>query len=120
MQKPDSSDSKVLAAHSFTWIGVQTMFIYMFAFLRYRLPDLNNDQVGSVIDISFLILNGVAAVLPVFILEPITRNIGRVRTHLMRIAIMAVGYLGLFFLGSTPPSSTSRAWRYWALVGQPQ
>ncbi len=93
---------KVLAAHSFTWIGVQTMFIYMFAFLQYRLPDLNNDQVGSVIDISFLILNGVAAVLPAFILEPITRNIGRVRTHLMCIAIMAVGYLGLFFLGSTP------------------
>jgi len=55
-----------------------------------------------VIDISFLILNGVAAVLPAFILEPITRNIGRVRTHLMCIAIMAVGYLGLFFLGSTP------------------
>ena len=77
------------------------MFIYMFAFLQYRLPDLNNDQVGSVIDISFLILNGVAAVLPAFILEPITRNIGRcapfdVHCH------HGGGLPRLVFLGSTP------------------
>jgi maltose/moltooligosaccharide transporter len=31
---------KVLAAHSFAWIGIQTMFIYMFAFVRYRVPEL--------------------------------------------------------------------------------
>ena len=93
---------KVLAAHSFTWIGVQTMFIYMFSFLQYRLPEMNNEQAGSVIDVSFLILNGVAAILPAFILEPITRKAGRVRTHMYCIAIMAVGYAGLWLLGSTP------------------
>lgn len=93
---------KVLAAHSFTWIGVQTMFIYMFAFLQYRLPEMGDEQVGGVIDVSFLILNGIAAVLPAFILEPITRKAGRVRTHMYCIAIMALGYAGLWLFGSTP------------------
>ncbi len=27
---------KVLAAHSFTWIGIQTMFVYMFAYVQYK------------------------------------------------------------------------------------
>ena len=92
---------KILAAHSFTWIGVQTMFIYMFAFLQYRLPTLDNDEVGRVIDIAFLILNGVAALLPAFLLEPLTRRIGRVRTHLLSIALMTLGYLGLWLLGTS-------------------
>jgi len=92
---------KILAAHSFTWIGVQTMFIYMFAFLQYRLPDLDNDGVGRVIDIAFLTLNGVAALLPAFLLEPLTRRIGRVRTHLLSIALMTLGYLGLWLLGTS-------------------
>jgi MFS family permease len=90
---------KILAAHSFTWIGVQTMFIYMFAFLEYRLPDLDNDGIGRVIDIAFLVLNGIAAVLPAFFLEPLTRKIGRVRTHLLCITVMAIGYSGLWLFG---------------------
>ncbi len=92
---------KILAAHSFTWIGVQTMFIYMFAFLQYRLPDLDNDGVGRVIDISFLVLNGIAALLPAFLLEPLTRKIGRVRTHLICVGIMTIGYLGLWLIGTS-------------------
>ena len=30
-----------LAAHSFTWIGVQTMFVYMFAYVQYKMPELS-------------------------------------------------------------------------------
>lgn len=93
---------KVLAAHSFTWIGVQAMFIYMFSFLQYRFPEQSEEGVGRIIDISFLILNGVAAVLPAFLLEPITRSIGRVKTHWICIAIMAAGYAGIWLLGHTP------------------
>ena len=93
---------KVLAAHSFTWIGVQSMFIYMFAYVEYVMPSLEANQVGGVINISFLVLNGVAAVLPAFVLEPITERIGRVRTHLICIAIMAAGYAGIWLVGTTP------------------
>ena len=93
---------KVLAAHSFTWVGVQSMFIYMFSFGEYRFPTLSDDDLGDFVNISFLILNGVAAILPVLVLEPITRRIGRVNTHLICIAIMALGYFGIRFMGYTP------------------
>lgn len=93
---------KVLAAHSFTWVGVQTMFVYMFAYVQNKLPELGDNEVGSVINISFLVLNLVAAILPAFVLEPITEKIGRVKTHFICIAIMAAGYAGIWLIGVTP------------------
>ena len=93
---------KVLAAHSFTWVGVQTMFVYMFAYVQDKLPELSSLQVGTVISISFLVLNAVAAVLPAFVLEPIANRVGKVKTHTACIAIMAAGYAGMLFFGFTP------------------
>lgn len=90
---------KVLAAHSFTWIGIQTMFVYMFAYLQFRLPELEDVEMGRVISWSFLILNAVGALLPAFVLEPVAARIGRVKTHMGCIAIMALGYAGILFLG---------------------
>jgi len=90
---------KVLAAHSFTWIGVQTMFIYMFAYVNYRLPELEDVNMGRVVSISFLILNAVGAILPATVLEPLASRLGRVKVHAGCIAIMALGYAGILFLG---------------------
>lgn len=93
---------KVLAAHSFTWVGIQTMFVYMFTYVQSAMPDLSADRMGQIVSIAFLILNAVAAILPAFVLEPITRSIGRVRTHAICIAIMALGYAGIFLFGNSP------------------
>lgn len=93
---------KVLAAHAFTWVGIQTMFVYMFAFVRHRMPELGDFEMGQVVSVSFLVFNGVAAILPAFVLEPITRNIGRVRTHLFCMVIMAAGYGTIWMLGNSP------------------
>lgn len=93
---------KVLAAHAFTWVGVQTMFVYMFSYVQYRMPELAPTDMGRVVSISFLILNAVAALLPATILEPLANRIGRVKTHMACIAIMAAGYAGMVFLGFTP------------------
>jgi Na+/melibiose symporter-like transporter len=102
---------KVLAAHSFTWLGIQTMFVYMFAYVQYKVYGYATGDVidadiqvemGKVVSISFLILNAVGALLPAFVLEPITRKIGRVKTHAICIGIMAVGYAGMLFFGFTP------------------
>lgn len=95
---------KVLAAHSFTWIGVQTMFIYMFQYLQQIFPNYTDEKVGQVLDVSFLLLNGIAAAIPAFILEPLTRRIGQVRTHLICIALMAVGYAGLWTMADSQMS----------------
>jgi MFS family permease len=83
---------KVLAAHSFSWIGVQTMFVFIIAFLQDKMPSLSDDDLGKVIAMSFLILSAVSALLPAFVLEPIAKKIGRVKTHTYCIASMAIGY----------------------------
>ncbi len=99
---------KVLAAHSFTWVGIQTMFVYMFAYVQFKvfaypqgstIPEEISTQMGKVVTISFLVLNAVASILPAFILEPITRKIGKVKTHFICIASMAIGYLALLNFG---------------------
>ncbi len=102
---------KILAAHSFTWVGIQTMFVYMFAYVQYKvyniapgseIPSSVQFEMGRIVSISFLILNAVGALLPAFILEPITRKIGRVKTHAICISTMAVGYAGMLFFGFEP------------------
>lgn len=102
---------KILAAHSFTWIGIQTMFVYMFAYVQYKvygftegsvIPQQTQVEMGRIVSISFLILSAVAAVLPAFILEPITRKIGRVKTHAICITTMAVSYLLMLLFGFQP------------------
>ncbi len=102
---------KVLAAHSFTWIGIQTMFVYMFAYVQYKVYNISSGvpisdsvqiEMGRIVSISFLILNAVGAILPAFVLEPLTRKIGRVMTHAICISTMAIGYLGMLLFGFQP------------------
>ncbi len=92
---------KILFAHSFTWIGIQSMFIYMFNYVQDKLPDLDNVDQGRIVSWAFLLFNGVAALLPALVLEPLTRRIGVVRTHWICLAIMALGYAAMFFFGSS-------------------
>lgn len=57
---------------------------------------------GQVVSIAFLILNVTGAILPVFILEPLTRKIGRARTHAVCILSMALSYAAMIFIGVSP------------------
>jgi maltose/moltooligosaccharide transporter len=98
----------IYVAHAFTWLGVQTMFVFMFAYLQHALfpgtADLDDAQkanLGQVIAVSFLVMNIVGFVLPVAVLQPVAKKIGLVRTHTICIFIMAVGYAGIIFLGQT-------------------
>lgn len=101
---------KICLAHAFTWIGVQTMFIYTFAYIKENImgfatvetiSDAQNDEIGFITGISFSILNTVGFLLPALVLEPITEKIGRVKTHMLCIAIMAIGYVLIIFLGES-------------------
>lgn len=101
---------KVLAAHSFTWIGVQTMFVYMFAYVQHEvylfkpedsIPEATQLAMGQVVSIAFLVLNAVAAILPATVLEPLAFRFGRVKVHTACLALMALGYAGILFLGSS-------------------
>jgi maltose/moltooligosaccharide transporter len=94
----------IYAAHGFTWLGVQTMFVFMFAFVKHaiKLPDLTDAKVGEIIAVAFLVLNTVGFVLPVLVLQPVAKRIGLVRTHACCIAVMACGYAAIFGAGHTP------------------
>ena len=90
---------KVLAAHSFSWVGVQTMFVFIFAFLQDKMPSLTDDELGKVIAMSFLILSATAAFLPALVLEPLAKKIGRVNTHILCLITMTVGYACVAMFG---------------------
>ncbi len=93
---------RIYVAHGFSWIGVQTMFIYIIAYIQQKMNPATETETGQIIAISFLVLNAVGFILPAFVLEPITEKIGRVKTHLTCVAIMAVGYFGIVAIGQSP------------------
>ncbi|MCK9203501.1 MAG: MFS transporter [Bacteroidales bacterium] len=93
---------KLYFAHGFSWLGIQTMFVYMFAFLEQKMPALSNTSVpdqnarlGQMIGWSFFILNAAGSIWPAFLLEPMSKKLGRVKTHAMMVATMALGYFGI-------------------------
>jgi len=102
---------KLCIAHGFSWLGIQTMFVYIIFFIKQKLfgiddlssdlPEDINNQIGQIISISFLVLNAVGAILPATVLEPLAKKIGRVKTHLSTIFIMAAGYFGIVFFASS-------------------
>jgi maltose/moltooligosaccharide transporter len=92
----------IYLAHAFTWLGVQTMFVFMFAYAQHaffpgvtELDDAQKNSLGQVISVSFLIMNVVGFILPVAILQPLAKRIGLVRTHTLCIFVMAAGYGGI-------------------------
>ena len=92
---------KVLAAHSFSWIGIHTTFVYLIIFLQQQFPELGDIDSGRVNSMNFLILNLVGALLPLFVLQPLALKIGRVKTHATALAVMAAAYFALYFTGQT-------------------
>lgn len=93
---------KIYVAHGFTWLGIQTMFVFMFAFIQTTMGMTDNNEMGKTIAMAFLIMNVVGFVLPKLVLEPITQKLGRVRTHTACIALMAGAYGAIYLFGQTP------------------
>ncbi len=113
---------KISFANAFSWIGVQTMFVFIIAFITQKMnptPDGATAEMikaidlktGQIISVSFLILNAVGALLPAFVLEAIAERIGRVKTQMLSVAIMSevvdkskMGfYMGMFNLSIVIP-----------------
>lgn len=104
---------KICLAHAFTWLGVQTMFVYVFGYIKSvimghdinaELTTAQNDEIGFMIGIAFAILNTVGFILPATVLAPVAKKIGRVKTHMACIALMSVGYFLLVRFGDTQNS----------------
>lgn len=93
---------KVLAAHAISWFGMQTLFVYMIGFLKARFPALNNDEIGSIMNFSFLALSAVGALVPALVLNPLARRFREVRVHAASLATMALGFGFVYLFGHTP------------------
>jgi len=97
-----TSFRKVIAAHSFSWVGIQTTFVFLFAFLQQQMPQIQDLELGRVGSMSFLVLNAVGALLPALVLMPMAHRIGRIKTHVICLAFMTAGYMGLYWFGVGP------------------
>ncbi|MBE0643567.1 MAG: MFS transporter [Bacteroidetes bacterium] len=92
---------RIYFAHAFSWLGIQTMFVYIIAYINQKLNPASDFESGQIISISFLILNTVGFILPVLVLEPLAERMGRVRVHLSAVAVMAAAYLGIVLFGKS-------------------
>ena len=92
---------RIYIAHAFSWLGIQTMFVYIIAYINQKLNPASDFESGQIISISFLILNTVGFILPVLVLEPLAERFGRVRVHLSAVAVMAAAYLGIVLFGTS-------------------
>lgn len=91
----------IYVAHGFSWLGIQSMFVYLFAYVKQTMAITDDQELGMVPGISFAVLNTVGFLLPALVLEPLSKKIGRVRTHTLCIATMAVSYLGVLLVGNS-------------------
>jgi maltose/moltooligosaccharide transporter len=89
-------------AHGFSWLGIQTMFVYIIAFIEQKIHPENNLHTGQMIGWSFFILNAVGSIWPAFLLEPLSKKIGRVRTHILAVASMSLAYFGIMLFARNP------------------
>jgi len=92
---------RIYLAHGFCWLGVQTMFVYMFFYVKESMGIASDNEAGQVVSLAFLVLNTVGFILPATVLEPMAKKIGRVKVHVMAIAFMALGYLLITLFGSS-------------------
>jgi maltose/moltooligosaccharide transporter len=92
---------RIYIAHAFSWLGIQTMFVYIIAYINQKHNPASDFESGQIISISFLILNTVGFILPVIVLEPLAERMGRVRVQLSAVAVMAAAYCGIVLFGKS-------------------
>ncbi|MGH2565579.1 MAG: MFS transporter, partial [Ginsengibacter sp.] len=111
---------KILLAHSFTWLGLQSMFVMAFFFVQQKIiPGTNTENIianafssffshkvqssessaGNILSLGFLILNFVGAILPVLFLEPLCKKWGKIKTYTSALVCLVIGYGFLYLFG---------------------
>ncbi|GAB3404130.1 MFS transporter [Massilia agilis] len=98
---------RIFLAHGFTWLGVQSMFVYIISFIQQHIVAAGSadaaGQSGRVIAISFAVMNVVGFILPAAVLAPLVARFGRVRVHVACVATMAAAYLAIALAARSAP-----------------
>jgi maltose/moltooligosaccharide transporter len=88
----------------FTWSALFIMWIYttpvvaQYAFGARDPASAAYNEGANWVGILFATYNGVAALFAAFLLQPIARRLGQVRTHALSLAIGALGFAGFLFV----------------------
>jgi MFS family permease len=117
---PNNEFQKIMLANAFSWLGIQSMFVMSYFFIKEKmLPIMNPNTAwansfsnfftgavqspettaGNILSLGFLLLNLVGALMPILFLEPLSKKIGKVKVYRVAIAFMTLGYFLLYFLG---------------------
>jgi MFS family permease len=98
----DQPFRRIIAAHAMSWIGVQSLFIYLVSFIQYRMPALDAAALGRVTALAYLALNGVAALAPALLLAPLAARYRRVHVHAAALAVMALAFAATWRFAHSP------------------
>ncbi len=111
---------KIMLAHSFTWVAIQSMFVVTgFYVSKVIIPNIDISSAtanffaeflttkqqtaqsteGNIVSLGFLILNAVGAIFPIF-LERFSKTFGRVKTYTFALFFSAIGYFWLAYFGN--------------------
>ena len=88
-----------LAANSVNWFGPFTIFIFLVALLKYRMPELDDKSLGSINNWALFIFNGVAIFLPMLVLNRFVEKYGSLATHIGALWTMVAALILLYFCG---------------------
>lgn len=122
-QQPSAANDfqKILLAHSFSWLGIQSMFVMSYFYIKEKmLPVLDvshtwanrfskfftgaqqtvENTAGNILSLGFLLLNFVGTLLPVLLLGPLSEKTGKVKIYRIAIACMTAGYFLLYIAGT--------------------
>lgn len=103
----DDPFRRIVAAHALSWIGVQSLFIYLVAFLQDRLPGLGDAALGRTTALAYLALNGVAALAPALLLAPLAARFRRVHVHVVALVSMAAAFAAIRGFGHSAATVTA-------------
>lgn len=135
-KRPSSQNrlTTMLLGHGFAWLGVQSMFVMSFFYVRdFVVPPAGaavladglyhvansatastatsaGDTAGRILSMGFLLLNMVGATLPVLVLKPLCLRFGKVPVHRSAMGLMAAAYA---FILLTP---TNEAFYYLGML----
>ena len=93
---------KLALTQFFTWSALFIMWIYttpvvaQYVFGSTDPASALYNEAGNWVGILFAVYNGVAALAALFVLRPVARRIGKVRTHALALGIGALGYASFF------------------------
>ena len=113
---------KIMLANAFSWLGIQSMFVMSYFFIIDKMLPLMNPTsawansfskyftgavqtvettAGNILSMGFLLLNLIGAIMPVLVLEPLSKKIGKIKVYQAAIACMTIGYFLLYYAGTT-------------------